>query len=175
MYYLSNESGTGNSEYTYWYETGEYFSYMYYEDGDYWYECESSSYWGFCRGEDFYNEWWYEEGGEIFVNYYCTEEVCTHCTYDTTDWSSECYDEEGGYGIGDYTCWTEGDHDEYTVCHDCDENDYCETCLYWDMGYWCDNDVDDWGSVCWYDGEQDDSLTCYDCYAGEYCELCYED
>jgi hypothetical protein len=43
------------------------------------------------------------------------------------------------------------------------------------QSYWCDNDVDDWGSVCWYDGDQDESLTCYDCYAGEYRELCYEE
>jgi len=43
------------------------------------------------------------------------------------------------------------------------------------MGYWCDNDVDDWGKVCWYDGDQDEFLTCYECYVGESCELCYED
>ena len=68
-------------------------------------------------------------------------------------------------------CWVADDDGDYEVCEYCWE-DYCVLCVYFDMGYWCDDDEDDWGSVCWDDG--DDTLTCYDCYAGEYCELCYE-
>jgi hypothetical protein len=74
---------------------------------------------------------------------------------------------------GDYNCYMVDDNSEYTLCEDCDDNGYCEQCVYWDMGYWCDNEVEDWGSSCWYE-DQEDTLTCYDCYAGEYCEMCYE-